>query len=176
MKSARVHPPFDRQGHALMSPLTDAQRQARVCTVLIVDANEISSIVLATTLRAAGYGAAIATDLCAAEKSLLSSRPDLILQSLSRSGLHYRQGAARFRGIVRPLAGSAVLIATGSEESGQAWNSVVIFLQRTSRLLWPRRTLRLSRWSPGLCWRSHSHRQSGRCKLALAAARRSMAT
>lgn len=114
MESERVQPPFDRPGHALLAqqaPLPDAHRQASVCTVLIVDANEISSLVLTTTLEAAGYGAATAIDPCAAEKTLLNSRPDLILQSLSLSGLNYRQVAARFRRITSiPIVGYASVL------------------------------------------------------------------
>lgn len=127
MESERVQPPFDRPGHALLSrhaPLPDAQRQAAICTVLIVDANEISSLVLTTTLEAAGYGAATAIDPRAAEKTLLESRPDLILQSLSLSGLNYRQVAARFRRITSiPIVGYACVLppeTRGDEKLGFA--------------------------------------------------------
>jgi CheY-like chemotaxis protein len=123
MESASAQSPFDRPGHA-HAPKADAQRQAAVCNVLIVDANEISSLVLTTTLEAAGYGAATAINLDAAEKTLLNSRPDLILQSLSVSGLNYRQMAARFRRIAAiPIVGYACVLppeTRGDEKLGFA--------------------------------------------------------
>ena len=111
MQTEYAQPLFKRPGRGLVphhALLADAVRQKTVCSVLIVDANEIASQVLATTLAAAGYGVTAASDPWTGERALFDLKPDLILQSLTLPGSDCWELAARFRRISSiPIVGYA---------------------------------------------------------------------
>jgi CheY-like chemotaxis protein len=102
-----------QSSHALMaSPvrLPAAIRPNASCKVLIVDSNEITTQILATTLEIAGY-AAIVSDPLHAESALRASRVDLVLQSLSIKEMRYWELAEFLHQIMRiPIVGYASLL------------------------------------------------------------------
>lgn len=108
-----------------------AQGEARLpaafkpaCSVLIVDPNEVSREILATTLEAAGYGAITTGTAADAEDLLRHARPDLVLQSLVLTDANWWDIAFRMpRSRAVPIVGYACVLpveAKGNDKHGFA--------------------------------------------------------
>ena len=93
----------------------DLIRSEAGCNILILDPNDISRQVIAIGLEFAGYGALALDNARAAEKSLQTLRPDLVLMSMVLADANCWELATRFRRISTvPIVGYAGLLPPGT--------------------------------------------------------------
>jgi CheY-like chemotaxis protein len=94
------------------------------CSILIVDANEVSRDILAATLEQAGYEAPVVGTAADAENAVRYGRPDLILQSLTLPDARWWDLPARLpRSANIPILGYACVLpaeARGNYKHGFA--------------------------------------------------------
>jgi CheY-like chemotaxis protein len=95
-----------------------------LCSILIVDGNEISRDILGITLEQAGYAAPLVATTAEAEAAVEYGRPDLILQSLMLPDANWWELAARLPRIANiPILGYACVLpveARGNSKHGFA--------------------------------------------------------
>ncbi|CAN5604705.1 hypothetical protein BH10PLA2_BH10PLA2_16040 [soil metagenome] len=121
-----IYRPICKSGHAGAATAQACALAPFVasCSILIVDANEVSRDILAVTLEQAGYATPVASTVADAEKAIRYGRPDLILQSLSLSDSNWWDLAARLPRLGNvPLVGYSCVLpaeARGNHKYGFA--------------------------------------------------------